>query len=226
MSPACRTPNAAIPPFARAGTTDTPASASPSLLASTSEAPPHPSHGPPGPPRQLHPATTRLPWPRPAACLPNHRSPAARPTTQRGVCTIRRIATACRRRVAPLMLQFPPIRPRQPPPRPPPTTDHRPTPGRLPAQPPLTGPHPAAQRGFCTTRRTATACRRRVAPLMLQFPPLARANHGHARHQRRPTRPRPRASQSPGATGAPIKPYPLFRRNEIRPIQFVQTATN
>ena len=46
------------------------------------------------------------------------------------------------------------------------------TPGPLPAQPPLTGP---LNGGFCTIRRTATACRRRVAPLMLQFPPLTRA---------------------------------------------------
>ena len=65
----------------------------------------------------------------------------------------------------------------------PPTPDHprqqrvwpqptRPaTPGRLPAQPQLTSP---LNGGFCTIRRTATACRRRVAPLMLQFPPLTR----------------------------------------------------
>ena len=50
------------------------------------------------------------PQPRP----PGHtRSPARSATalrpTQRGVCTIRRIATACRRRVAPLMAQFPPF---------------------------------------------------------------------------------------------------------------------
>ena len=57
-----------------------------------------------------HPATTRpnQPQPRP----PGHTRSPARPTTahrptQRGFCTIRRTATACRRRVAPLMLQFP-----------------------------------------------------------------------------------------------------------------------
>ena len=44
------------------------------------------------------------------------------------------------------------------------------TPGRLPAQPPLTGPLTG---GFCTIRRIATACRRRVAALMLQFPPCS-----------------------------------------------------
>ena len=131
----------------------------------------------------------------------------------RGFCTIRRTATACRRRVAPLMLQFPPFargnhgpptpplvatsvhtpqptRPATPGPRgrqrraPPAASDgnnapcapdprgrqRRATPGRLPAQPLLTGP---LNRGFCTIRRIATACRRRVAPLMLQFPPFA-----------------------------------------------------
>ena len=202
MSPACRTPNAAIPPIR----------------------PRQPSPRPP-------PATDHRPTPGRLPAQPPLTGP--HPAANGGFCTIRHTATACRRRVAALMLQFPPFaranhgparhhRPTQPPtpghnspqprPRPPPATAHRPTPHR--------------QRGFCTIRRTPTACRRRVAPLMLQFPPFARANHGHARHQRRPTRPRPRASQSPGATGAPFKPYPLFRQNEIRPIQFVQTATN
>ena len=159
-----------------------------------------------------HPAATR---PQPTAASPTGPHPAA----NGGFCTIRRIATACRRRVAPLMVQFPPFAragttatpssappsplarasnatPPQPRPRPPPATDHpatprrerrqqrvwpqptrpprqlhRATPGRLPARPPLSGPHPAAQRGFCTIRCIATACRRRVAPLMLQFPP-------------------------------------------------------
>ena len=168
-----------------------------------------------------HPATTRLyqPQPRP----PGHAPPPARPATahrptprrQRGFCTIRRTATACRRRVAPLMLQFPPLAtpttasttnhgPPTPPlvatpsgprgrqrrttpshnaPQPTATSPARPRPA---AQPPITGPRPVAcppghrspahapppNGGFCTTRRTATACRRRVAPLMLQFPPL------------------------------------------------------
>ena len=139
-----------------------------------------------------HAATGRPP----ATPLPRD---AHAPPPNGGFCTIRRTATACRRRVAPLMLQFPPFargnhgprgrqrritgpRPAhpaanagphpattrlyQPQPRPPghappparPATAHRPTPRR--------------QRGFCTIRRIATACRRRVAPLMLQFPPL------------------------------------------------------
>ena len=181
------------------------------------------NHGPAGLPRQLHPATTR---PNHGLARRQRRPTGPHSAAQRGFCTTRRIATACRRRVAPLMLQSPPPFAR--------ANRHLARHQRR-----ITGPRPVAcppshrspahapppNGGFCTTRRTATACRRRVAPLMLQFPPLARANHGHARHQRRPTRPRPRASQSPGATGAPFKPYPLFRQNEIRPIQFVQTAT-
>ena len=104
---------------------------------------------------------------------PGHtRSPARSATALRatprrpngGFCTIRRIATACRSPNA----AIPPIRPRQPPPRPPPATANPATPGRLPAQPPLSGP---PNGGFCTIRRIATACRRRVAPLMAQFPP-------------------------------------------------------
>ena len=220
VSPACRTPNGAIPPTH------------------------HPSHGPTGPPRQLHRATPgRLPA-RPPLSGPH-------PATQRGVCTIRRIATACRRRVAPLMLQFPhsPPRPR---PRPPPATANRATPRRerrqqrvwpQPTRPPRqlhpATTHPAARSatahrptprrptgGFCTIRRIATACRRRVAPLMLQFPPFARANRHLAHHQRRPIRPRPRTSQSPATTGGNFVLHQLFRQREIRPIHFVQTVTN
>ena len=148
-----------------------------------------------------HPAATRHNQPR-------LRPPTHTPPPNGGFCTIRRTATACRRRVAPLMLQFPPFArarttatPSSAPPSPlarasnatppqprphgaaspaapgcnAPTTNRnlarRATPGRLPAQPPLSGPHPAAQRGVCTIRRIATACRRRVAPLMVQFPP-------------------------------------------------------
>ena len=36
------------------------------------------------------------------------------------------------------------------------------------------GGMPAGEWGFCTIRRIATACRRRVAALMLQFPPARR----------------------------------------------------
>ena len=171
---ACRTPNAAIPPH--------------------SPAPTATSDGLPGHTRSPARSATAL------------RATPRRPNG--GFCTIRRIATACRRRVAALMLQFPPFArarttatPSSAPPSPlarasnatppqprphgaaspaapgcnAPTTNRnlarRATPGRLPAQPPLSGPHPAAQRGVCTIRRIATACRRRVAPLMVQFPP-------------------------------------------------------
>ena len=71
--------------------------------------------------------------------------------------------------------------------------------------------------GFGSIRILVTACRRRVAPLMLQFPPThpgrneCRTAVGAAfspgRHIRRPTRaaaplprPQPQASQSPAAT--------------------------
>ena len=223
-----------------------------------------------------HPATTRpnQPQPRP----PGHTRSSARPATahrptQRGVCTIRRTATACRRRVAPLMLQFPPFaRGNHAParhqrriigPRPahaaanagphPATTRptnrnlaRRATPGRLPAQPPLTGP---LNGGFCTIRRTATACRRRVAPLMLQFPhspgqerlphrrqPRRRPWQAHPTpHRAQPPphprsgstpRPQPRASQPPATNGATFGQHPLFSQNEIRSTQFAYTVTN
>ena len=108
---------------------------------------------------------------------------------------------------------IPPIRPRQPPPRPPPATANPATPGRLPAQPPLSGP---PNGGFCTIRRIATACRRRVAPLMLQFPPFARSNHGPARRQRRSAGPHPVAClpshRSPGHTPPPNGGFCTIRR--------------
>ena len=102
--------------------------------------------------------------------------------------------------------------------------------------------------GFCTIRRIVTARRRRVAPLMLQFP----HSPGQERlpHRRRPRlqpwqahptphraqppphprsdstpRPRPRASQSPATTGGNFGLHPLFSQNEIRPTQFAQTVT-
>ena len=224
-----------------------------------------------------HPATTRpnQPQPRP----PGHTRSSARPATahrptQRGVCTIKRTATACRRRVAPLMLQFPPIRPQQPRPRPPPATDHRAAPGPRGRQrrtapvhnaPQPTATSPARPRpvvcppnhrspahstgGFCTIRRTATACRRRVAPLMLQFPhspgqerlphrrqPRRRPWQAHPTpHRAQPPphprsgstpRPQPRASQPPATNGATFGQHPLFSQNEIRSTQFAYTVTN
>ena len=191
-----------------------------------------------------HPAATR---PQPTATSPAGPHPA----TQRGVCTIRRIATACRRRVAPLMVQFPPHT--TPATAPTATSDGQPghAPPRTPATTRLATAHPAASPaapgnnapgrplshrppahtpppngGFCTIRRIATACRRRVAPLMLQFPPFARANRHLARHQRRITGPRPRTSQSPATTGGNFVLHQLFRQREIKPIHFVQTVTN
>ena len=38
---------------------------------------------------------------------------------------------------------------------------------------PTTPPHPGLDGGFCTIRSIPSACRRRVAALMLQFPPFA-----------------------------------------------------
>ena len=35
-----------------------------------------------------------------------------------------------------------------------------------------TPPHPGLDGGFCSIRRVLSACRRRVAPLMVQFPPF------------------------------------------------------
>ena len=115
MSPACRTPNGAIPPTH------------------------HPSHGPDRHQRRItgprptanagnnasgHSPPGRLAsctGPRPVACPPGHTPPGHTPPPNGGFCTIRRIATACRRRVAPLMLQFPHTPP-QPRPRPSPAT--------------------------------------------------------------------------------------------------------
>ena len=181
MSPACRTPNAAIPPIR---------------------------------PRQPRPPARhqrRITGPRPAHPAANA---GPHPAT---------------------------TRPNQPQPRP-----HPATPGRLLAQPPLTGP---LNGGFCTIRRTATACRRRVAPLMLQFPHSPRQERlPHRRQPRRrpwqahPTphraqppphprsgstpRPQPRASQPPATNGATFGQHPLFSQNEIRSTQFAYTVTN
>ena len=37
---------------------------------------------------------------------------------------------------------------------------------------PATPPHPELDGGFCSIRSLPSACRRRVAPLMVQFPPF------------------------------------------------------
>ena len=102
MSPACRTPNAAIPPHSPAATTaHRPRrwlQRRPTLHSPRSR--PRPAHAAAndGP----HPSTTRPNQPR-------LRPPAHTQPPNGGFCTTRRIATACRRRVAPLMLQFPPL---------------------------------------------------------------------------------------------------------------------
>ena len=103
-----------FPPFARAGTTATPSSAPPSPLARASNAtPPQPRpHGAASPaaPGNNAPGARGPPsWPHPVACPLSHRPPAHTTPPNGGFCTIRRIATACHRRVAPLMLQFPPV---------------------------------------------------------------------------------------------------------------------
>ena len=90
-----------------------------------------------------------------------------------GFCTTRSLPAACRQRVAPLMLQFPPLQPPLEPrqnlenrpnaPQPPDTAHASPSRTHRPARP--------RKWGFGSTRSPVTACRRRVAPLMLQFPP-------------------------------------------------------
>ena len=90
----------------------------------------------------------------------------------------------------------------------------RATPGRLPAQPPLSGPHPAAQRGVCTIRCIATACRRRVAALMLQFP--------HTPPQPRP-RPSPATANPATASDQPVARH---HRRKLRAPPAIQTKRN
>ena len=113
-----------------------------------------------------------------------------------GFCSIRRVLSACRRRVAPLMVQFPPftvseVTPRvvrslfagmwRPSRRPPRRTmagmgvmaqmfcDAGDSGTQFTS---ATPPHPGLDGGFCSIRSLPSACRRRVAPLMVQFPPF------------------------------------------------------
>ncbi len=87
-----------------------------------------------------------------------------------GFCTIRSIATACRRRVASLLVQFPPSqRPERAEPNERAGTRHPPRGARR--EPRGAPRNPSSRWGFCTIRRIATACRRRVASLLVQFPP-------------------------------------------------------
>ena len=61
--------------------------------------------------------------------------------------------------------------------------------------------HPQAQWGFCTIRSPLSACRRRVAPLMVQFPPFGGARSGR-RGDRRRTRQRRRCHSRTGGNPA------------------------
>ena len=111
-----------------------------------------------------------------------------------GFCTIRSIAAACRRRVASLLTQFPPRdREGSGKPRGARWGGERGTPwgtagsamGRIVER--------AMGRarggwGFCTIRRIATACRRRVESLLTQFPPRDREGSGKPRGTRCRTR--------------------------------------
>ena len=75
------------------------------------------------------------------------------------------LGASCRR-VAPLMVQFPPA-----------MSGHEgrraQTAGLAAAPRAPTPPPPRHNGGFCTIRSILSACRRRVAPLLLQFPPFA-----------------------------------------------------
>ena len=97
-----------------------------------------------------------------------------------GFCTIRSLSSACRRRVAALMVQFPPFAGG--------VIGRQAAPGAscsaiLPfggaldvgrARPCASnGAIPPVWWGFCTIRSLPSACRRRVAALMAQFPPSA-----------------------------------------------------
>ena len=97
-----------------------------------------------------------------------------------GFCTIRSLSSACRRRVAALMAQFPPFAGG--------VIGRQVAPGAscsaiLPfggaldvgrARPCASnGAIPPVWWGFCTIRSLPSACRRRVAALMAQFPPFA-----------------------------------------------------
>ena len=81
-----------------------------------------------------------------------------------GFCTIRSLTTACRRRVAALMVQFPPFGGG--------VIGKQAAPGPARALRPFRRASHLWRWGFCSIRSLATACRRRVAPLMLQFPPF------------------------------------------------------
>ena len=111
-----------------------------------------------------------------------------------GFCTIRSIAAACRRRVASLLTQFPP-RDREGSGKPrgarwggewgTPWGTVGSAAGRIVER--AMGPA-RCRWGFCTIRSIATACRRRVASLLTQFPPRDREESGKPRGARCRTR--------------------------------------
>ena len=91
-----------------------------------------------------------------------------------GFCTIRSLTTACRRRVAALMVQFPPFGGG--------VIGKQAAPGPARALWPFRRASYLWRWGFCSIRSLASACRRRVAALMVQFPPFGDALHvGRAR---------------------------------------------
>ena len=84
-----------------------------------------------------------------------------------GFCTIRSLTTACRRRVAALMVQFPPFGGG--------VIGKQAAPGPARALWPFRRASHLWRWGFCSIRSLASACRRRVAALLVQFPPFVGA---------------------------------------------------
>ena len=145
-----------------------------------------------------------------------------------GFCTIRRIAAACRRRVASLLVQFPP-RDREESGKPRGARwgarwgGERGTPwgtagsamGRIVerAMRPARGGW-----GFCTIRRIATACRRRVASLLTQFPPRGgRRARNPADTPRRSSLTRGTRCRTRGKHGREVRSCPHGQRSGSAP---------
>ena len=81
---------------------------------------------------------------------------------------------------------------------------------------------PSAMGGVCTIRSPLSACRRRVAPLMLQFPRVLSGHDGASRPNSRPCR-RPRAPQPPSpplaSRRAPQPPSPPSAMGGFAPLE-------
>ena len=161
-----------------------------------------------------------------------------------GFCTIRRIATACRRRVESLLTQFPP-RDREESGKPrgvrwggkwgAPWSPVGSTVGRRAGNPVghggERGGESAARRkvgsavesarggwGFCTIRRIATACRRRVASLLTQFPPRGgRRARNPADTPRRSSLTRGTRCRTRGKHGREVRSCPHGQRSGSAP---------